>query len=75
MLKTLFILLFITDLNNEPLPGVKIELVGINKVYYTNVKGQVLVPSDFDLKLDYISYKTKTINKDSVKQHITLISR
>jgi RNase P/RNase MRP subunit p29 len=75
MLKTLFILLFITDLSNEPLTGVKIELVGTNKVYYTNIKGQVLVPSDFDLKLDYISYKTKTINKDSVKQHITLISR
>jgi len=75
MLKTLFILLFITDLSNEPLPGVKVELVGINKVYYTNVRGQVIVPSNFDLKLDYISYKTKTINKDSVKQHITLISR
>jgi hypothetical protein len=75
MLIPLLILLFVTDTNNEPLPGVKIELVGTNKVYYTNVRGQILVPSNYDLKLDYISYKTKIIDKDSVKQHITLLSR
>jgi hypothetical protein len=75
MLIPLLILLFVTDTNNEPLPGVGIELVGTNKVYYTNVRGQILVPSNYDLKLDYISYKTKIIDKDSVKQHITLLSR
>jgi len=74
MLISLLILL-ITNSNNEPLTGVKVELVGTDKVLYTDTKGRVSVPSDFDLKLDYISYKTKTIKKDSIKQQIILISR
>ena len=74
MLISLLILL-ITNSNNEPLTGVKIELVGTDKVLYTDIKGQVSVPSDFDLKLDYIYYKTKTIKKDSIKQQVILTSR
>ena len=69
------LILLITNSNNEPLTGVKVELVGTDKVFYTDIKGQVSVPSDFDLKLDYISYKTKTIKKDNIEQQVILISR
>jgi hypothetical protein len=74
MLISLLILL-ITNSNNEPLHGVKVELVGTDKVFYTNINGQVSVPFGFDLKLDYISYQTKMVKKDSIKQSIILISR
>lgn len=70
----LFILL-VTNVRKEPLHGVKVELVGTDKVFYTNINGQVSVPFGFDLKLDYISYQTKIVKKDSIKQPIILISR
>ena len=61
--------------SKEPLPGVRVELLGTNKTYYTNLKGQVTIPSNFNISLYYISYRTKIINKDSIKSLIILTHR
>ena len=61
--------------SKEPLPGVKVELIGTNKTYYTNLKGQVTIPSNFNISLNYISYRTKIINKDSITPFIVLTPR
>jgi hypothetical protein len=61
--------------SKEPLSGVKIELVGTNKTYYTNLKGQVSIPYNSNISLSYISYRTKIINKDSIKPFIVLTPR
>jgi hypothetical protein len=71
----LYIILSIISPSKEPLPGVKVELVGTDKTYYTNLNGQVLIPPNYNLKLSYISYITKTIDKDSIKPFVTLIPR
>jgi hypothetical protein len=71
----LYIILSIISPSKEPLPGVKVDVLGTNKTYYTNLKGQVILPPNFNLKLSYISYITKTIDKDSIKPFVTLIPK
>jgi hypothetical protein len=72
MLIPFLIILLITDSNNEPLPGAKIELVNKHKVCYTDLHGHCVVPSDCNVMVDYISYKTKIVSKDSLEYPIML---
>ena len=71
----LYLILSILSPGKEPLPGVKVELIGTDKTYYTDLKGQVTIPPNFDIRLSYISYQTKTINKDNIQPFVTLIPR
>jgi hypothetical protein len=71
----LLLILIITNEKNEPLTGVKVKLEGTDKVLYSDIKGRVSVPSGFDLTVDYISYRTKTIKKDSIRSQIILTPR
>jgi len=75
MLIPFLIILLIVDSNNEPLPGVKVELVGKHKVCYTDLYGHCVVPSDCSVIVDYISYKTKVVSKDSLEYPIVLQPR
>ena len=75
MLIPFLIILLITDSNNEPLHGVKVELVNKHKVCYTDIQGNCVVPSDCDIKVDFISYKTKIVSKDSLEYPIVLQPR
>jgi len=72
MLIPFLIILLITDSNNEPLNGVKVELVDKHKVCYTDLQGHCVVPSDCSIIIDYISYKTKVVSKDSLEYPIIL---
>lgn len=74
MLILLFTLL-ITSPTHEPLTGVKVELEGTNKTYYTDINGKVNVPLGYNLKINYISYRTQLINKDSLNKKIILYNR
>ena len=74
-MKLVLVILSIMGLNQEPLPGAKVELIGTDKVYYTNLKGQVTIPNNFDVKVSYISYQTKIVSKNNIQQPIILISR
>ena len=71
MLILLFTLL-ITSPTHEPLTGVKVELEGTNRTYYTDINGRVNVPLGYNLKINYISYRTQLINKDSLNKKIIL---
>jgi hypothetical protein len=75
MLIPFLIVLLIMDSNNEPLSGAKVELVGKYKVCYTDIYGHCVIPADCDVKVDYISYKTRIISKDSLKYPIILQSK
>jgi hypothetical protein len=75
MLIPFLIILLVVDNNNEPLPGAKVELVNKHKVYYTDLHGRCVVPSDCSVKVDYISYKTKMVSKDSLEYPIILQPR
>jgi hypothetical protein len=72
---TLLLILIITNTKNEPLTGVKVKLEGTDKILYSDIKGRVTVPSGFDLTVDYISYQTKKIKKDSIRPRIILTTR
>jgi hypothetical protein len=74
MLILLFTLLIISP-THEPLTGVKVELEGTNRIYYTDINGRVNVPLGYNLKINYISYRTQLINKDSLNKKIILYNR
>lgn len=71
----LYIILSIVSPSKEPLPGAKVDLIGTNKTYYTNLKGQVILPPNFNIRISYISYRPKIINKDSIPPFVTLTPR
>jgi hypothetical protein len=56
----------VTDIKGEALAGVKIELLGTGRSYYTNLNGVCLIPQDLlkatkMVKVESISYKTKQL--------------
>lgn len=67
----------ILDNNNETVIGAKIELVGTNYTYYTNLKGEVYIPSNLlkgskGINVECISYKTKNLKNYEVNSKIIL---
>lgn len=67
----------VLDTNSEVLPGVRIELVGTGKTYYTNLKGYCLIPVDVlksaqSIKIECISYKTQLIENSELNSKIIL---
>ena len=67
----------ILDTNNELISGAKITINGTNEVYYTNSKGECLIPlhllnNQSNIVVDYISYKSKQIQLTAKNSKIIL---
>lgn len=70
----------ILDSNNELISGAKITINGTHVVYYTNAKGECLIPAHLfnnqnNIVVDYISYKSKQIQLTSKNSKIILEKR
>lgn len=67
----------ILDKNNETISGAKIVLEGTKYVYYTNIKGEVYIPSDIlkaskGISVECISYKSKSLKNFELNSKIVL---
>lgn len=68
------------DSSNEALAGVKIELVGTGKSFYTGISGKANIPLNLlqqaeYVKVDYISYKSLKLNISELNSKIILVNR
>lgn len=67
----------VTDVNGETLAGVKIELMGTGKTFYTNLNGVCIVPQDLIqsvkwIKVECISYKSQQMPAYELNSKIIL---
>ncbi|MCC6817661.1 MAG: hypothetical protein IT245_02045 [Bacteroidia bacterium] len=67
----------VLDVNSEALSGVKIQLDGTNKSFYTNSKGYCYIPVEFlkssrIVTVDCISYKSKNLYTFELNSKIVL---
>lgn len=70
----------VMDVNNEQLSGVKVEVLGTNLVYYTNINGECTIPvhvleNSAGLKIESVSYQTTKIEKNQLNSKIILAFR
>ena len=73
-------LIQVSDKNNELVSGAKVELLGTDKVYYTNSKGECYVPMQIfkqcqSVKIDCVSYKSTLLNTYEINSKIILVNR
>lgn len=64
--KIMFQSVQVIDTNNETLCGVKVELLGTGKTYYTNAHGYCLIPVEVlrscrIISFESVSYQSKTV--------------
>lgn len=67
----------IYDKNNESVAGAKVELLGTDKIYYTNSKGECYIPETIykscdGIKIDCISYKSTILHTNELNSKIIL---
>lgn len=70
-------LIKVMDKNNESVVGAKVVLLGTDKVYYTNSKGECYIPVEIfktcqAVKIESISYKSITCNAHDLNSKIIL---
>ncbi len=70
-------ILKIYDKNNESVAGAKVELLGTDKIYYTNSKGECYIPENIykscnSIKVECISYKSTVLNINELNSKIIL---
>lgn len=75
-----FQLVQVTDKNNESLAGAKVELIGTDKIYYTNSKGECYIPQNIlkqcrSIKIECISFQSTTLMTYDINSKIILQNR